>query len=101
MRKLNTKNEKGSSKVGLTILGIILIAGTVLVTIDSVTKSAEINQLAQEEQQMSLETKDLAEKIVEASSLNNVGIKANELGYSKPQNIVYIGENEGVAARIP
>lgn len=85
----------------LSILGIVLIAGTVLVTLDSVTKSAEINQLTQEEQQLSLDKKDLAEKIVEASSLNSVETKANELGYAKPQNVVYIGENEGVAARIP
>jgi hypothetical protein len=101
MKKLIVKPGKNSSKVSLSILGILLIAGTVLVTIDSVTKSAEINQLSQEEQQLSLTKKELAEKIVEASSLNNVGTKANELGYSKPQNIVYVGENEGVAVRIP
>lgn len=82
----------------------ILLAGFVVVnifsTIETATTGAEIMNLEEKQETLIRENRTFSDQIVNQSSLMTIETKAQELGYSKPQNVIYIAEKE-VVAKLP
>ncbi len=76
---------------------ILLCAITIFLTIEMVTSGAETAKLEREESILSQENRDLSEKVVKGTSLGSIEEKANELGFAKPEEVIYIGQTQPVA----
>ena len=79
---------------------MILFAASIFVTIESVTSSSELAQIALEKQRVDQEIEDLNSGVIKSSSLGDLELKAETVGFAKPSQIVYIGKPADVAARI-
>ncbi|MGB6838889.1 MAG: hypothetical protein WBD86_01535 [Microgenomates group bacterium] len=80
----------------LPVLAFFVIA-TVFFTIEVSTLGAGLAYLEQEEANLIKEKQTLSGELVGASSLNEIGEKAKDLGFIKPSNVIYISEKEAVA----
>lgn len=102
--RIKTNKNIAAKKKGKTLVLIVvlaLLAGKVFLAIDSATNGAEIAVLQEKEEKIQLEKKELTAKLVEFSSLNGLGEKASEMGFSKPQKVVYVDKGEGFAIKLP
>lgn len=77
-------------------IGISVIF-TVFVTLAASTSGAEITRLESVEDELSRKNQEYSERIVEATSLINIGKNAEKLGFIKPEKIVYISSQDSVA----
>lgn len=75
----------------------VLCAITVFLTIEMVTGGAETAKLEKEESVLALENRDLSEKVVRGNSLASIQEKAQELGFGKPEEVIYISQTQQVA----
>lgn len=82
----------------------ILLAGFVVFnifsTIETATTGAEIANLEEKQAVLLGENRAFSDQIVNQSSLITIETKAQEMGYAKPQNLIYIAEKE-VVAKLP
>jgi cell division protein FtsL len=105
-----TKRRKGKSAIGkkteilgiripLYLLPVLVVFGilTVYVTIEAATSGAKLAELERRAAELSEENQRLSGEIVRSSSLRDLGEKAEEMGFSKPSEVVYISEKEAVA----
>lgn len=106
--KKAVKRKKVFEKKKTNILGIkipiyltpVLIAFgifTVYLTIEAATSGAKLAELERKAVELSSENQRLSGDLVRSSSLKDLGEKAEEMGFSKPQEVVYISEKEAVA----
>jgi hypothetical protein len=93
-----TENKKyGIKKVLLTFLGIIVVGGFTFVTIETATSGAELSALERKESVLAEENRNLKDSIVKDSSLIEIDQKSQELGFTKPSQIIYINGKEEFA----
>jgi Tfp pilus assembly protein PilN len=79
--------------VSLLICAVV----TVFFAVEQATRGSEIAMLEKEEAVLTNQKKELTERLVQISSLNETEKKAAELGFVKPTNLIYISEKEAVA----
>jgi hypothetical protein len=78
------------------IVALFVIA-TVFFTIEVSTLGAQLAELEREETNLIKEKQDLSNQLVNSSSLSEMGEKAEDLGFKKPSEVIYISEKEAVA----
>ena len=78
------------------ILAIFVIA-TVFFAIEASTLGAHLAKLENEEVMLIKEKQEYSNQLINSSSLSGMGEKAEELGFKKPSNVIYISEKEAVA----
>jgi hypothetical protein len=81
------------------MMPILIIFGiaTVYLTIEAATSGANLADLSQKEAVLIRENDSLANEMVKNSSLNGLGKKAEDMGFVKPQTVIYISEKDAVA----
>lgn len=101
--KTRNKNKLNLIKIkeyGLWLILFLLVIFNVYTTIETATSGAQIVNLEKREQALANEKRLSSEEITKKSSLSSVEQKAQEMGYQKPQNIVYVSQKE-VVAKLP
>lgn len=81
--------------LAIPIVGFILL--TVFLTIESASYGARLASLEQKAFLLEKENRDLSAQLVESTSLSELSGKTEELGFSKPLNIVYVSQEKVVA----
>ena len=81
------------------MLPILVIFGlaTIFLTIESATSGAKLASLEQKVYTLTKENENIEQQVVNSSSLTDLGKKADELGFAKPQSVLYISNQEAVA----
>ncbi len=93
MTRINISNK---NLILLTILGV-LIAGSVLLTIQTATGGAEAAKLEKEEATLTDQKRELEDGLVKTLSARELQEKSGELGFIKSENLVYISGSSAVA----
>lgn len=78
------------------ILAIFVIA-TVFFAIEASTLGAHLAKLENEESMLIKEKQEYSNQLINSSSLSGMGENAEQLGFKKPSDIIYISEKEAVA----
>ena len=96
---MNKKTEILGIRVPLYLLPVLVLFGifTVYLTIESATSGAQLAELERKAAEIARENQRLSGEIVRSSSLKDLGKKAEEMGFIKPQEVVYISADEAVA----
>lgn len=86
-------------KIPLFMLPILVIFGlaTIFLTIEAATSGAKLANLEQKANLLARDNENLEQQLVTSSSLTDLGKKADELGFAKPQSVLYISNQEAVA----
>jgi hypothetical protein len=85
----------------LIIVLIVIFVANVFYTIGAAASGAEITKLENEATALASQNQNYKEQIMQKSSLTEVETKATELGFMKPQSVVYAAKVEAVAAKLP
>ena len=100
----NTKKESKSTKVlGFSIPKIIVpiiilfVVSSVYMAIQVATTGAKIAKLDTEKRSLQKENEEISNTLINSSSLSELGEKAEELGFTKPEAIMYIKGDKQVA----
>jgi hypothetical protein len=96
INKRETATSFNISKALLPILALFIIA-TVFFAIEASTLGAHIAELENEERILIKEKQEYSNQLINSSSLSGMGEKAEQLGFKKPSDVVYISEKEAVA----
>jgi len=80
----------------LPVLALFVVV-TVFFAIEFSTLGAYVAALEKEESDLVREKQDLSNQLINSSSLSEMGEKAEELGFKKPDEVIYISEKEAVA----
>ena len=80
-----------------TGLLIILVIANVFFTVSVSASGAELTNIEKTQSILLSKNQELTDKITNESSLSTIGEKADSLGFSKPENIVYVTAVEPVA----
>ena len=81
------------SGVSLLVLGVYYI-------IESVSLGAELAKIQREERKLVEENRDLSDSLIGSSSLSSFEKKTEELGFLKPESVVYL-KGETQVANLP
>jgi|WetSurSiteA1Bulk_404760.scaffolds.fasta_scaffold00493_9 hypothetical protein len=98
---IRKQTKKSVLKPIIWITGLFLLVLAVFTMIESVTTGAELTKILSDKAKYTQENQDLANDLIKSSSLNQIGDKADILGYVKPTNIVYVAKESGFAAKLP
>lgn len=96
--KRNNKPSKVSKKtlfVGL--LTLLFLVGIVFSTIQSAAFGANLVDYEKQARMISEENEELSKKIINSLSLSEIGKSAEELGFIKPDKILYLSKSSEVA----
>ena len=96
-KKVNTKKKK-ITKLIIPIFVAFIIA-TVLLTIQTATSGAKIANLEKKQEELAKENRELNDRLIRKSSLTKISEEADELGFVKPSDIIYLTPAEDVALR--
>jgi len=88
--------KKYKELIFTTIL-IVLVIANVFFTVSVSASGAELTNIEKTQSALSSKNQELTDKITNESSLSTIGEKADSLGFSKPENIVYVTTIEPVA----
>lgn len=80
----------------ISILSMFIVA-TVFFAIEASTLGAHLAKLENEEVVLIREKQEYSDLLINSSSLSGMGKKAEELGFIKPSDVIYISEKEAVA----
>jgi hypothetical protein len=83
------------------VVCFMLLLSGVFVTIESSTYGSEVAKLYDEESAVTYKNRQLKEDLEKASALSFLSTRAKDYGFIKPESVVYVSENSGVAARLP
>ena len=97
MLKKDKINIKGIGRYFAWMFIVLLLTVDVFYTISSAVSGAEISNLENKEVLLKDQNRVYKEEMVVKSSLTSIEKKAMELGFVKPQEVVYIAEKETVA----
>jgi cell division protein FtsB len=97
-RKKVTTKKKKITKLILPLFVAFIIA-TVLLTIQTATSGARIANLETKEEELAKENRELNDRLIRMSSLTKISEEADELGFVKPSDIIYLTPAEDVASR--
>ena len=76
---------------------VIFVIATVFFAIEASTLGAHLAKLENEEVILIKEQQEYSNQLINSSSLSGMGEKAEQLGFSKPSEVIYISEKEAVA----
>jgi len=76
---------------------IVLVVANVVFTVSVSASGAELTSIEKAQNVLLSKNQELKDKITEVSSLSIIGEKAESLGFSKPEDIVYVQEVAPVA----
>lgn len=79
------------------VLTLGVISCLVFLTIELSTVGLKLTKLQEEESVLSEEKRNLEEEIAKSNSLNSFEETAENLGFLKPQKVIYITGDEGIA----
>ena len=99
MRK-SKKNFENNTSNKLTYVWVVVgifIIGTVYFTIQVATSGSKLAQLERERMQLTKETQSLSSDLMQQTSLTQIGQRAEEMGFIKPDKIVYLQNQDSVA----
>lgn len=103
-RKLiQRRNYKKARVFGLNMplfmapLFVVLLVASVFITIGLVTSGSKLAKLERERATLSKENEDIKRRLVNDSSLTELSEKADDLGFKRPQEIIYVTEIETLA----
>ena len=88
--------KKYKELIFTTIL-IVLVIANVFFTVSVSASGAELTNIEKTQNILLSKNQELIDKITNESSLSTIGEKADSLGFSKPENIVYMTAVEPVA----
>jgi len=105
MRKnnLKLKNKKTINLAGFRVTYLMAFAGfifaalTVFMTIQSISVSAKLAYLENEEAKLVKENEELNNLLIENSSLSSLAKSAESMGFIKPTSLVYTQKGQEVA----
>ncbi len=97
MRRIKKENKYGLKKVLFTFFIILAVGGFTYITIETATSGAELSALERKEAKLAQENREIRDSIVIDSSLTEMDEKSEELGFSKPSQIIYINGKEEFA----
>ena len=80
-----------------TSLLIVLVIANVIFTVSVSASGAELASIEKTQSTLLSKNQEFMDKITNESSLSTIGEKADSLGFSKPENIVYVTAIEPVA----
>ncbi len=80
-----------------TSLLIVLVIANVIFTVSVSASGAELINIEKTQSTLFSKNQEFMDKITNESSLSTIGEKASSLGFSKPENIVYVTVTESVA----
>jgi len=80
-----------------TVVLIVLVIANVFFTVSVSASGAELTSIEENQSTLLSKNQELTDKITNESSLSTIGEKADSLGFSKPENIVYMTAVEPVA----
>lgn len=103
-KNINLKRERKSMKVlGINIPTIIVpiivlfVISSVYMAIQVATTGAKIAILDTEKRNLQKENAEISNILINSSSLSDLGEKAEELGFKKPEAILYIQGDKDIA----
>jgi hypothetical protein len=98
----NTSERVVGFNVPMTLIPILIIfvIATVFFAIEASTLGAHLAKLESEETMLIKEKQEYSNQLVNSSSLSGMGEKAEQLGFKKPSNVIYISEKD-VVAKLP
>ena len=97
-KSINLRFEKSNYLKPLfwvAFLGIVSLL--VFLTIELSTVGAELTNLQEQESRLEGENRFLSEEIARSNSLNSFEETAENLGFVKPEKVIYITSDEGIA----
>ena len=104
---LNNKTTKNKTSVKsvknyilITLCGI-LVAISVFLTIETATSGAEVASLDKTVVELTNEKRTLEEDLVKGISRHELQEKSTELGFFKPETLVYVSNAENTTAVAP
>lgn len=97
MRRKN-KIGRGSKKIYFYVSAIVVVViTTVILAVQSATVGSELAYFEKQEKTLVSENAVLTDKLLRSESLEKFSAKAEELGFEKPTNIVYISDETEIA----
>ena len=105
MRRINKKNTVKLSRFKpivsiFVVITLVFMVVIVFLSIHTAAAGAEVAYLEKEEEELIIKTKQLSDRLENYSSLRNASEKADELGFTDPQKIIYASKEE-TAAKLP
>jgi hypothetical protein len=81
------------------LIGVVsvLAISSIAMTIETATSGNEMSKLERTRRELINQKEDLEESLVKAMSLGELQEKSLDLGFTKPQDLVYITPGEAVA----
>lgn len=106
MRKIcTTKNIKrsksGATKYILFIVAGVLAVSSIFMTVETTTSGLEVSELRQKQTELSQEKRSLENTLVRSLSLTDLQEKSGELGFTKPQTLVFVSDEKEAVAKLP
>lgn len=83
-----------------TVAGILAVS-SIFMTVETATSSVEVSNLRQKEAELSMEKRNLENTLVRSLSMNDLEVKGNELGFTKPLSVVFVSDSEESVAKLP
>lgn len=99
MKATKNKNIKLLNKRSALIWVMLALFAicNIYFTIQTSASGARISQLEEEESRIIQENQRLAGELIELNSLKNLEKEAEDLGFAKPEKIIYITDDDTVA----
>ena len=101
-KKYNQTSERKTTtsfniSMALFPILVIFVIATVFFAIEASTLGAHLAKLENEEVILIKKQQEYSNQLINSSSLSGMGEKAEQLGFSKPSEVIYISEKEAVA----
>ena len=105
-RKNFNSHDKGTSawkikKYTLFAVGAVLAISSVFMTVETATSGVEVSSLRQKQGELSMEKRNLESTLVRSLSINGLEEKSGEMGYIKPNTMVYVSQSQEAMAKLP
>ena len=100
VNKINQDKKRINKRILLWMLTVVFIGVQIFLTIQTAVSGARLASLESEKRKAIEQNKQLSEILVSNVSLSGLNDDAEQLGFVKPQNMMYVGEEETVA-RLP
>ena len=99
-QKKNVVLYKGiEASLVVVVVFVCFVIATVFMTIQTATSGAKLSYLEKEEERLLQERREINEKLLKAGSLSAVSEKAQDMGFAKATNVLYI--NQENIAKLP
>ncbi|MBU0572154.1 hypothetical protein KKH23_00510 [Patescibacteria group bacterium] len=97
--QINKRKTVAGFNISMALFSILamFIVATVFFAIEASTLGAHLAELENEEIALNKEKQEYSNQLINSSSLSGMGEKAEQLGFIKPSDVIYISEKEAVA----